>query len=75
MRGTVLVLSAILLAGFAISYGQPISTQEKAGSAEPKMTPEDAAKKNPVAPTPEGLAEVRKLFAGVGNGSPALSRR
>jgi mono/diheme cytochrome c family protein len=26
------------------------------------ITPEEAAKKNPVAPTPEGLAEVRKLF-------------
>jgi mono/diheme cytochrome c family protein len=62
MRGTVLVLSAILLASFGISYAQPNSIQEKAGSAEPKMTPEDAAKKNPFGPTPEGLAEVRKLF-------------
>ena len=26
------------------------------------MTPEDVAKKNPVSPTPEGLAEARKLF-------------
>ena len=62
MRRTVLVLSAILLGGFGIAYSKPSSTQEKAGSAEPKMSPEDAAKKNPVAPTPEGLAEARKFF-------------
>jgi len=26
------------------------------------MTPDDVAKKNPVSPTPEGLAEARKLY-------------
>jgi mono/diheme cytochrome c family protein len=62
MRRTVLVLSAILLAFLGVSHATPNSTQEKAGSPEPKMTPEDGAKKNPVAPTPEGLAEARKLF-------------
>jgi len=62
MRRTVLVLNVILLASFGILYAKPISIQEKPGSAEPKMTPEDAARKNPVTPTPEGLAEVRKLF-------------
>jgi mono/diheme cytochrome c family protein len=62
MRRTVLVLSAILLACLGISHAKPNSTQEKAGSPEPKMTPEDGVKKNPVAPTPEGLAEARKLF-------------
>src|SRR3981189_1532596 len=62
MRRTLLILGAILLASFGISYAKPNSTQEKTGSTEPKITPEDAAKKNPVAPTPEGLAEARKLF-------------
>ena len=62
MRRTLLVLGAILLASFGISYAKPNSPQEKPVSAEPKMTPEDAAKKNPVTPTPEGLAEARKLF-------------
>ncbi len=62
MHRTVLVLSAILLASFGIAYSEPNSTQEKPGSPEPKMTPEDAAKKNPVPPTPEGLAGARKLF-------------
>jgi mono/diheme cytochrome c family protein len=62
MRSALPVLGAFLLASFAISYARPRSTQEKPSSAEPKMTPEDAAKKNPVAPTPEGLAEARKLY-------------
>ena len=62
MRRTLLVLGAFLLASFGISSAKQILAQEKPGSAEPKMTPEDAAKKNPVPLTPEGLAEVRKLF-------------
>jgi mono/diheme cytochrome c family protein len=62
MRKTLFVLGALLLANFMISYANPERAQEKPASTEPKMTPEDAAKKNPVAPTPEGLAEVRKLF-------------
>src|SRR5260370_22188316 len=62
MRRTLLILSAILLASFGISRAKPNSTQEKPGSTEPKITPEDAAKKNPISPTAEGLAEVRKLF-------------
>jgi len=62
MRGTVFVLSLILLGSFRIARSEPSTTQEKTGSTEPKMTPEDAAKKNPVAPTEEGLAAVRKLY-------------
>jgi hypothetical protein len=63
MRRTLPVLAAILLAGFGISIAQPNSAQEKPVAAEPnKMTPEDAAKKNPVPSTPEGLAEVRKMY-------------
>jgi mono/diheme cytochrome c family protein len=62
MRGTVLVLGAILLASFTTASSQPNSTQEKPASAEPKMSPEDAAKKNPITPTTEGLAEARKTY-------------
>jgi mono/diheme cytochrome c family protein len=62
MRRTPLILGAILLSSFGISYARPNSTQEKPGSTEPKISPEDVAKKNPVPPTPEGLAEARKLF-------------
>ena len=62
MRRTVLILSTILLASFGILSAKQATTQEKPSSTEPTMTPEDAAKKNPVTPTPEGLAEARKLF-------------
>jgi mono/diheme cytochrome c family protein len=62
MRRTLLILGAILLASFGISHAKTNSTQEKPASTEPKITPEDVAKKNPVPPTPEGLAEARKLF-------------
>ena len=60
MRRTLVIASAILF--FGILYAKPKFTQEKTGTAEPKMTPEDSAKKNPVPPTPEGLAEARKFF-------------
>jgi mono/diheme cytochrome c family protein len=62
MRWTLLVLGGFLLASLGISSGRQNPTQEKPNSAEPTMTPEDAAKKNPVAPTPEGLADARKFF-------------
>jgi len=62
MHRTLLVLGVILLASLGVSSAQPNSSQEKPGAAEPKITPEDAAKKNPVSSTPEGLAEVRKLY-------------
>lgn len=62
MRWSFLVLGAFLLASFGISHAKPSSTQEQPASAEPKMTPEDVAKKNPIAATAEGLAEARKLY-------------
>ncbi|PYU64459.1 MAG: hypothetical protein DMG49_26610 [Acidobacteria bacterium] len=62
MHRTLLVLGAILVASFEIAYAGANSTQEKPASPEAKMTPEDVAKKNPVPPAPEGLAEARKLF-------------
>jgi mono/diheme cytochrome c family protein len=62
MRGTLAVVGAILLASIVMAHAGANPAQEKQGSMEPKMTPEDVAKKNPVTPTSEGLAEVRKLF-------------
>lgn len=62
MRRPLLVLGVFLLASFSILFARQVSPQEKPGSAEPAIKPEDAARKNPVAPTPEGLAEVRKLY-------------
>lgn len=60
MRRTLFVASAILLS--VILFPKPNFTQEKTAGTEPKMTPDDVAKKNPVAPTAESLAEGRKFF-------------
>ena len=62
MQRTLLVLGVMLLAGFGVSSAPPNSAQENPAAAEAKITPEDAAKKNPVPSTPEGLAEVRKPY-------------
>ena len=62
MRRTLPVLGTILLASFAIFSIEQGIAQQKPDSAEPQMTQEDAAKKNPIAPTSEGLAEARKLY-------------
>jgi len=62
MRTFLLLVCALLLASSGISRARQGSTQDKPSTSEPVMTPEDAAKKNPIAPTPEGLAEARKLF-------------
>lgn len=60
MRRAIFVASAALLV--AVLCPKPNLTQDKPASAEPKMTPEDAAKKNPIPPTAEGLAEARKQY-------------
>jgi mono/diheme cytochrome c family protein len=60
MRGTIFIVSAILLSGTL--FPRLNFTQEKPASTEPQMTPEDVAKKNPIAPTAENLAEARKMF-------------
>jgi len=60
MCRTLFVASALLLSG--ILFPKLNFTQEKAGATEPKMTPDDAAKKNPVTPSAESLAEARKFF-------------
>ena len=60
MRRAIFIASAVLL--FGVLCPKPNFTQDKTASAEPKMTPEDAAKKNPIAPTTEGLAEARKQY-------------
>jgi mono/diheme cytochrome c family protein len=60
MCRTIIVASALLLSG--IVFPRINFTQEKSASTEPKMTEEDVAKKNPIAPTAESLAEGRKMF-------------
>ena len=61
MRRALLFLSAVLL----ITFGAALARQKESSQAEqaPAPIPEaDAAKKNPVKPTAEGLAEARKLY-------------
>lgn len=60
MRRTTFVASAMLLCG--LIFPGLNFTQEKTGATEPKMMPEDVEKKNPVAPSAEGLAQARKMF-------------
>lgn len=62
MRMLALALCAFLLANFESFTNGGGVAQDKPASNEPKMTPEDVARKNPVAPTPESLAEARKFF-------------
>jgi len=66
MKISLLVLGAVLLAGFGASHGRP-NTQEnsdksKAAAADSKVPAEAAARVNPVKPSPEGLAEARKVY-------------
>jgi mono/diheme cytochrome c family protein len=61
MRRFFPVVCALLFASLGALTSGGNQSQDKA-PAEPKMTPEDVAKKNPVPPTPEGLAEARKLY-------------
>ncbi len=67
MRKALLVLGPLFLAGFAALAAKQNTTQEKAkdsqaSSEDYKITQEDIEKKNPVKPTPEGLAEARRMY-------------
>jgi len=64
MRRIGLFLSAVLLIAAGICFAQQTKEKSKEGQgAESSPIPaEDAAKKNPVKPTAEGLAEARKLY-------------
>ena len=67
MRKTWLVLGTVLVASIGIARARPNSTQEKpsdtqAATDEYKISQEDIDKKNPVKPSPEGLAAARKIY-------------
>jgi hypothetical protein len=59
MRQALLFLGAVLL----ITFGLALAQQKENSQAQqaPGPIPADAAKKNPVKPTTEGLAEARKF--------------
>jgi len=66
MRRTGLFFSVVLLIVAGISFAQqPKEKPKDSQAAEPASGPipaEEAAKKNPVKPTAEGLSEARKLY-------------
>jgi mono/diheme cytochrome c family protein len=61
MRKLFFILALCFTAGSQIFLIGPSRAQQKSDPTT-QMTPEDAAKRNPIAPTAEGLAEARKLF-------------
>lgn len=61
MRRFGLLICAVLLAAAGVGFAQ--QAKDKPAEAAPGPIPADAAaKKNPVKPTTEGLAEARKLY-------------
>jgi mono/diheme cytochrome c family protein len=57
------VLIVGLAAGLATGFARPEGERSQEPQTGPTAIPaEDAAKKNPVKPTPEGMAEAKKLF-------------
>jgi cytochrome c5 len=66
MKISLLVLGAVLLAGFGGSYArqntQENSDKSKAAADDSKVPAEAAARANPTKSSPEGLAEARKVF-------------
>jgi len=67
MRHSLLFLSALLLASSALLVAQQNGEQEKpkdsqAATPGSKIPPEEAARKNPVPSTPEGIAEARRFY-------------
>jgi mono/diheme cytochrome c family protein len=66
MRRSFLLLNAILFASLGVTWAgqgaQENPDKSKAATGDYKITPEDAARVNPVKSSPEGLAEARKVF-------------
>jgi len=67
MRHSLLFLGALLFTGSAALVAQQNDAQEKSKDSQSatsgsKIPPEEAARKNPVPSTPEGLAEARRFF-------------
>jgi mono/diheme cytochrome c family protein len=66
MYRALLVLCAVLLAGFAIASvknaAQDTAKDSQSASPPYKITQEDIDRKNPVKPTPESLAAGRKVY-------------
>jgi mono/diheme cytochrome c family protein len=68
MRSILLLSSAVLLMGLGVAIAQQPESKDKSKEAQAAEAPsstvpsDDVTKKNPVKPTPEGLAEAKKLY-------------
>jgi cytochrome c5 len=67
MRKALLALGAVVVASLGIARAKQNITQEKpkdpqAAADDYKISQEDIDKKNPVKPSPEGLAAARKVY-------------
>jgi mono/diheme cytochrome c family protein len=67
MRRLLFVVGAFLLVSGGVFIARQSNAQDKpkdsqAASADVKISPEEAARKNPVPVTPEGLAEARRFY-------------
>ena len=67
MRNFSIILAVVFIASLGMARGKLKTTQEKSKDAQAsaddyKITQEDIDKKNPVKPTPEGLAAARKIY-------------
>jgi cytochrome c5 len=60
MRRLLLVLGAFLFASSGVLTAKQTGTQ--AATSNSKIPPEEAARKNPVPSTPEGLGEARRFY-------------
>jgi mono/diheme cytochrome c family protein len=67
MRDIPFALGAFLVASFSVmgatdALSHAAERREQSDTTAYKITPEDIAKKNPIAATPEGLADARKFY-------------
>jgi mono/diheme cytochrome c family protein len=65
MRRNAILFGTALLLALGIGFAQEKDTKDKEQAPEaapPPVSSGDAAKKNPVKPTPEGLAEAKRLY-------------
>ncbi len=65
MRRNAILFGTALLLALGIGFAQEKDTKDNSQApeaAQPPVAANDAAKKNPVKPTPEGLAEAKRLY-------------
>lgn len=62
MRRNAILFGTALLLSLGIGFAQQKDNAQAPEAAPPPAPADDAGKKNPVKPTPEGLAEAKRLY-------------